>query len=67
MNDEGMENLVTTDKIQGKRGRHREKIVDGVCRWLCVEDNKDIYRDVRDRTRLRRRNMTSNAFRQGTR
>ena len=48
-----MENLVTTGKIQGKRGRHREKIMDGVCRWLCVNDNKGIYRDVRDRTILR--------------
>jgi hypothetical protein len=30
---EGMENLVTTSKIPGKRdkGRQREKIVDGVC------------------------------------
>jgi hypothetical protein len=30
MRDEGMENLVTTDKIQRKidRGRHREKILD---------------------------------------
>jgi hypothetical protein len=52
---EGMETLVTTGKIQGKRdrGRQREKILDGVCRWLGVKDNKDIFRDVRDRTRRR--------------
>lgn len=64
--DEGMENLVTTGKIPGKRdrGRQREKILDGVCRWLRVRDNKDIFRDVRDRTRWR--NMIDNAFRQGT-
>ena len=36
---EGMENLVTTGKIQGKRyrGRQVEKILDGVCRWLGVK------------------------------
>jgi hypothetical protein len=64
---EGMENLVTTGKIPGKRdrGRQREKILDGVCRWLGVKDNKDIFSDVRDRTRWR--NMIAIAFRQGTR
>jgi len=63
---EGMENLVTTGKIPGKRdrGRQREKILDDVCRWLGVKDNKDIFRDVRYRTRWR--NMIDNAFRQGT-
>jgi hypothetical protein len=61
-----MENLVTTGKIQGirDRGRQRKKINDGVCRWLGVKDNKDIFRDVRDRTKWR--NMIANAFRQGT-
>jgi hypothetical protein len=36
---EGMENLVTTGKIQGKRDRggQRKKILDGVCRWLGVK------------------------------
>jgi hypothetical protein len=63
---EGMENLVTTVKIQGKRdrGRLRERILEGVCRWLGVKDNKDIFRDVRDRTRWR--NMIANPCRQGT-
>jgi hypothetical protein len=63
---EGMENLVTTCKIQGKRdrGRQREKILVGVCRWLGVKDNKDIFRDMHNRTRWR--NMIANAFRQGT-
>jgi hypothetical protein len=59
---EGMENLVTTGKRD--RGRQREKILDGVCRRLGVKDNKDTFRDVRDRTRWR--NMIANAFRQGT-
>jgi hypothetical protein len=61
-----MENLVTTGKIPGKRdrGRQREKILDGLCRWLGLKDNKeDIFRDARDRTKWR--NMI-NIFRQGT-
>ena len=64
--EEGIENLVTTGKIPGKRdrGRQREKILVDVCRWLGVKDNQDIFRDVRDRTRWR--NMIDNAFRQGT-
>jgi hypothetical protein len=45
-------------------GRQREKILDGVCRWLGVKDNKDIFRNVRDRTRWR--NMVGNTFRHGT-
>jgi hypothetical protein len=62
---EGMENLVTTGKIQGKRdrGRQRKKILDGVCKWWSVKDNKGIFTDERDRTRSR--NMIGNAFRQG--
>jgi hypothetical protein len=65
--EEGMENLVTTGKIPGERdrGRQSEKILDGVCKWLGVKDNKDTFREVRDRTRWR--NMIANAFRQGTR
>jgi hypothetical protein len=66
MHGKGMENLVTTGKIPGKidRGRQRENILDGICRWLGVKDNKDIFREVRDRTRGR--NMIANAFKQGT-
>lgn len=50
---EGVENLVTTGEIQGQRdtGRKREKFLDDLCGWLCVKDNKDIFRDVLDRTR----------------
>jgi hypothetical protein len=60
-----MGNVADTGKISRKRdkGRQREKILDIVCRWPGVEDNKDIFRDVRDRTRWR--NMIANAFRQG--
>jgi hypothetical protein len=63
---ERIENLVTTGKIQGKRdrGRQKENILDGVCRWLGVKDNKDIFRDVRERTRFR--NMIAKACRHGT-
>jgi hypothetical protein len=55
MHVEGLENLVTTGKIHGKRdkGRQRDEILDGAFRWLGVKDNKDIFRDVRDRTRWR--------------
>jgi hypothetical protein len=66
MRGEGMENLVKTGKISRKldRGRQREKILDVICGWLGVKDNKDIFRDGRDRTKLR--NMIANTFRQGT-
>jgi hypothetical protein len=59
-----MDNLVTTSKIQRKRDRvgQREKILDGVCRWLSVKDNKDIFKDVCDRRRGKI--MTANAFKQ---
>jgi ABC-type multidrug transport system ATPase subunit len=61
---EGMENLANTDKIQGKKtGRQREKILDGVCRWLGVKDNKDIFRDMCEGKRWR--NMIANAFSHG--
>lgn len=67
MRSKGMENLVTTGQIQGKRdrGRQREKIMDGVCRWLGVKGYKDIFRNVRDRTRWR--NMMADSFWHGTR
>jgi hypothetical protein len=44
---EGMENIVITGNIQGKErsGGQREKLLDGVCRWLGV---KDIFKDVID-------------------
>jgi hypothetical protein len=39
MRGEGMENLVTTGKIQEEIDscRQRDKILDGVCRWLDVK------------------------------
>jgi hypothetical protein len=42
MRGEGMKNLVTTGKIQGKRARsrQREKILDDVCRWPGVKPTK---------------------------
>jgi hypothetical protein len=51
---EEMNNLVAAGKIQGKRdiGRQGEKTLDGGCRWLGVKDNTDIFRDVRDRTKM---------------
>jgi hypothetical protein len=66
MHVEKMKNIGTTGKIQGKGdiGRQREKIQDGVCRWLGVKDNKDIFRDGHDRAR--RRNMIANTYRDGT-
>jgi hypothetical protein len=49
-------------KFPGKRdrGRQREKILDGMCRWLGVKYNKNISRHVRDKTGWR--NMIANAF-----
>jgi hypothetical protein len=63
MGGERMDNLVHPGKIQGKRdrGRQREKILDGVCRYQCVKDNKDIFKNVQDRTRWR--NMFAKVFR----
>jgi hypothetical protein len=52
---EGMENLVTTSKIQRKedRGRQTETILDGMCICLGVKDSKDQFKDVRDSTKWR--------------
>lgn len=52
MRGKGMEYLISTGKIEGKRdrGRQKEKILDGMCRWLGVKDNKDIFKDVNNRT-----------------
>jgi hypothetical protein len=39
---------VIDSKISGKRGRGRQRknILDGVCRWLGVTANRDIFRGV---------------------
>jgi hypothetical protein len=36
---QGMENLVTTGKMQGEKTGQREKILESVCLWLGVKDS----------------------------
>jgi hypothetical protein len=56
-----MENLVITGKIK----EHETEVDTEKRSWMAfVEDNKDIFMDVGDRTRCR--NMISNRFRHGT-
>ena len=61
-----LEHLVTTSKIEGKRarGRQREKILDGIARWLRESKTIHIPKDVADRELWQR--MISNANWQGT-
>ena len=66
MRRQGLENLITTARVLGKRseGRPREKILDGVRKWAGEERTVDLITKTQDRELWR--NMVSNAFRQGT-
>ncbi|GFO19823.1 eukaryotic translation initiation factor 3 subunit f [Plakobranchus ocellatus] len=57
-----LEHLVTTGKFEGKRsrGRQREKIVDGLARWLGTGKVLDTLAAVKDRDLWR--DMIANAY-----
>ena len=66
MRRHSLEHLVTTANTEGKRarGRQREKILDGIARWLGQSKTSDILKEVEDRELWQR--MISNANWQGT-
>ena len=51
MRREKMEHLVTTGKIEGKRarGRQREKMLDGLAKWMGTEGVNNLIRETFDR------------------
>ena len=62
----GLEHFITTGKLDGKRGkgRQREKMLDGLKSWLGVERVTDMMSATKDRDVWR--NMIANAMRTGT-
>ena len=65
MRRDGMENIITTGKIIGKksRGRPCDNHLDGLKMWLQKE-NTELLHSVRDRKKYRE--MITNAIWQGT-
>ena len=63
---EGLENIVTTGKIPGRRdrGRQRMKHLDGLCKWLSRSSTTEMIEDTRNREK--RRSMIAYAARLGT-
>ena len=63
---DGLEHLVTTGILEGKRGRgrQREKILDGLTSWLGAQRVTDILSTKKDREAWR--GMIANAMEQGT-
>ena len=63
---DGLEHLVTTGMLEGKRGRgrQREKILDGLISWFGVKRVTDILLTMKDREYWR--GMIANAMEQGT-
>ena len=63
---DGLEHLVTTGILEGKRGRgrQREKILDGLTSWLGAQRVTDILSTMKDREAWR--GMMANAMEQGT-
>ncbi|GFN88941.1 endonuclease-reverse transcriptase [Plakobranchus ocellatus] len=61
-----LEHLVTTGKFEGKRsrGRQREKIMDGLATWLGQGKVSDTLTAIKDRDLWR--DMSANAYKQGT-
>ena len=64
---DGLENLVATGRIDGKRapGRQRTKILDDLTKWLGQKRNSETIRAARDRDEWKL--MIANASKQGTR
>ena len=52
MRRQGLENLITTARVLGKRsrGRPREKILDGVRKWAGEERTVDLITKTQDRS-----------------
>src|ERR1700729_34138 len=61
----GMEHILTTGKIEGKRdrGRQREKMLDGLTRWQKNQSNVHTLQNARNRELWRQ--LISNACRHG--
>ena len=51
MRRDGLENLITTGKLEGgrARGRQREKILDGLATWMEKDKTTDMLSFTRDR------------------
>ncbi|GFO35670.1 hypothetical protein PoB_006217500 [Plakobranchus ocellatus] len=66
MRREKLEHLVTTGKLEGKRGRERqrEKITDRLATWLGPGRVIEALTTVKDRDLWR--DMIANAYKQGT-
>ena len=66
MRRNGMENLMATGKVEGKRapGRQRQKMMDGVTEWINTEGNNTTIHRMNDRMEWRA--MIANAVKQGT-
>ncbi|GFN90312.1 hypothetical protein PoB_001681800 [Plakobranchus ocellatus] len=66
MRREKLEHLVRTGKLEGKRssGSQREKIMDGLAKWLGTGKVLDTLTAVKDMDLWR--DMFANAFKQGT-
>ncbi|GFR99125.1 hypothetical protein ElyMa_001036500 [Elysia marginata] len=66
MRREGLENLLTTGKLEGGRGkgRQREKMLDGLTSWMKAERVMELLLATRDRDVWK--DMIANAMEQGT-
>ena len=66
MRRDGLEQLVTTGKFNGKRarGKQRRKILDDVTKFVGKDKNTDTIRSTRDRVEWRV--LVANAIKQGT-
>ena len=66
MRRDGLEQLITTGMLEGKRsrGRQREKMLDGLSTWLKIEKVPNALSATRDRDAWRE--LIANAMQQGT-
>ena len=66
MRRKGLENLLTTGKVEGKRapGRQRQKMLDSVTEWLGTEKNNITIQRTQERVEWRA--LIANAVKHGT-
>ena len=66
MRRKGLENLLTTGKLEGKRapGRQRQKMLDSVTEWLGTEKNNITIQRTQERVEWRA--LIANAVKHGT-